>query len=113
MKPTILIFTALLFFTSCAKKETTKDCETNNYGTIHVSFTDALVRHSILATEPGTTNFREKLLAIGVTSDTIHLAPNTWPLSISSIDNGGLAINQTSKTAITTKCSDETFSITF
>ena len=113
MKTIALLLTGFLFITSCNKKDTLKDCETNNYGVVHINFTSTANRHSIIANGPGGSNVRDKITPSGISSDTVHLSPDTWVLAIASIDAGGSAISQDTKTAITTKCSDETFTVTF
>jgi hypothetical protein len=113
----LLILSALfLGFSACKKKaEEIKDCEKNNYGVVTVTFTSTANRHSILINYPGTAYSRDEIVPKGQASDTVHLPPNTVPysFSISSLDDGGAAIDQSNKTSTVSKCSEATLSVNF
>jgi hypothetical protein len=99
---------------SCKKNDTptVKDCETNNYGVVTINFGSTSVIHSIIVTYSNGV-FREKLVGIGKSSDTIHLAPGFYPTAIASVNNLGQTITQTTKNLAATKCSEETISVGF
>lgn len=116
----LLAFSLLIFFADCKKKttndnNTVKDCEKNNYGVVTVNFGATTHIHSILVTFPGTSISHEKIVPKGQSSDTLQLKPNSsaYPISISSLDSVGAAIDQSNKTATVSKCSAETFSVPF
>ena len=113
MKKILPALLLLLSVAACTTKDAIKDCETYNYGVVHITYGGTANRHSIIANGPSASNVRDKITASGVSSDTLHLSPDTWTLSISSIDANGLAISQDVKTVTTTKCSDATETVTF
>lgn len=98
---------------SCRREDPIPDCEINNFGVVTFNFTGTSLRHSILITYPGTSSVREKIVAKGKMSDTIHLRPETYQVSVSSLDNQGQAVDQTNRTFTTTQCSEEQSSIPF
>jgi hypothetical protein len=99
---------------SCKKSDTpsVKDCETNNYGVVTVNFGSTSVIHSIIITYSNS-SFREKLVGIGKSTDTIHLAPGFYPASIASVNNLGQVLTQITKNLAATKCSEETIPVAF
>lgn len=106
----ILVFLAILIF-GCSKSK--MDCETQNYGVLKITFDLSSYRHSTIATLSGTSVFKEKITAIGITSDTLHLTPGTYLLNISSIDGGGAAIDTQNGTKVITQCVEATTSVSF
>ncbi|MBS3914918.1 MAG: hypothetical protein KG003_10485 [Bacteroidetes bacterium] len=117
MKPILFVTGILIISTFSCKKNSAeiKDCDKNNYGTITINFSSTVYRHSILITYPGSGNSREKIVAKGVASDTVHLAPNAnnYPVNVSSIDDFGAAIEQKTEFATITKCGEVKFSFNF
>jgi len=106
----ILIFSSILII-DCKKSKL--DCETQNYGTLKISYGLSSYRHSAIVTLSGTSTTREKITAIGLTSDTLHLNPGTYVLSISSIDGGGAAIDTQNGSSSITQCVETSTSVSF
>lgn len=106
----ILIVSAFSFI-RCTKSA--EDCEKNNYGVLSVSYGLSSSRHSILFTPMGSLNSKDKITAIGVTSDTVHIKPGTYNVEIASIDAGGLAIDSQSGTVLIEQCGETTKTVTF
>lgn len=105
----------ILSFYSCKKdsKETQSDCQTNNYGTLKVTYSSSSVKHSILVTF-NTGSFREKISAIGTTSDTVHLTPGSYPISIASLNSSNEALDQqTFQSQNISQCTDTNLSVAF
>ncbi len=99
---------------SCNKKEVTPDCEIKNYGVLKVSFAAANIKHSILVTFPGAGGRgREKIVEIGKSSDTLHLFPGSYPVSIASVNDRGLAIDDESKTVAIKTCENTEINVNF
>lgn len=103
----------LIIQASCKREPEIPDCQINNYGIVTIVFSDASVKHSIIVTTPGTTRFREKILPKGKMSDTLNLKPDTWPVTISSLNSQGQAVDQTNRSYTTTQCSKEESSVPF
>ena len=80
----------LLVISACKKsgnsgQAASGDCQTNNYGVLEVTFTDAAHRHTVTVQEYiiGSVNPpvyldspRVKIFPIGTLSDTLHLTPS-------------------------------------
>lgn len=100
---------------ACKKKEDRKDREINNYGTVTIAVTGTINSHSILITYTNPTYSREKMMAKGQLTDTIHLTPNAteYPMNVSSIDNFGSAVDQKTEFAFATQCGDIKYSFSF
>ena len=106
----ILILLAVLIF-SCKKSKL--DCETKNYGILKITYGLSSYRHDAIVTLSGTAMSRDKITAIGLTSDTLHLTPGTYLLSISSIDAGGSAIDTQNGSSDITQCNESLTSVSF
>ena len=94
-------------------KKSKMDCEENNYGILKITYGLSSYRHSTIATLSGTAIFREKISAIGLTSDTLHLSPGTYLLNISSIDADGAAIETQNGSKVITQCDESSTSVSF
>jgi hypothetical protein len=106
----ILILFAILII-DCKKSKL--DCETQNYGILKITYGLSSYRHSAIVTLSGTATTREKISAIGLTSDTLHLKPGTYLLSISSINGSGLAIDTQNGSKTITQCVESSTSVSF
>ena len=107
-------FILVLFVISisgCVKSK--PDCEENNYGILKITYGLSSYRHSVVVTYPGSLSGREKITAIGVTSDTLHLPPATYPLNISSIDGGGAAIDTQNGSGTIRQCDETLITVSF
>jgi hypothetical protein len=113
MKKTIVLALVLVVISISGCKKSKADCEENNYGVMKVTYGLSTDRHSIVITAPNPGENREKITAIGVTSDTLHLAPATYTLSISSINGSGLAIESKDGSATITQCNENSTSVSF
>jgi hypothetical protein len=107
-----LILLAFVISISCCKKDK-PDCEENNYGILKINYGLSSYRHSVLVALTGTSGFREKITAIGVSSDTLHLTPGTYSVGISSINASGLAIDTQNGSNVITQCNESLVSVSF
>jgi hypothetical protein len=107
-----LILLAFVISIADCKKDK-PDCEENNYGILKITYGLSSYRHSVLVTHTGTTYFREKITAIGVSSDTLHLAPETYSVAISSINASGLAIDTQNGSNAITQCKESLATVSF
>jgi hypothetical protein len=105
----LIIFSVVIL--NCKKDK--PDCETKNYGTLKVTYGLSSYRHSVVVTPSGSISSREKITAIGVSSDTLHLAPGTYMVNISSIDGTGAAIDSQNGSSEITQCVQASASVTF
>ena len=106
----ILVLSAISIF-GCKKSK--MDCEEKNYVILKITYGLSSYRHSTIATHSGTSIFREKISAIGLTSDTLHLTPGTYLLNISSIDAGGAALDTQNGSKAITQCAESSTSVSF
>ena len=111
-KKSLIVFLLITINFGCSKKDeeiTEKDCEVNDYGIVSINYSSNSVKHSVIITTSGTSTFREKISAIGVVQDTIHLRPGAYSLSISSLNNANEVIDQFPALSVTAaKCSERT-----
>ncbi len=101
---------------SCSKKDEeiiVKDCKKNDYGIVTINYSSNTVRHSALITLSGTTIGRDKISAIGVVKDTLHLKTGTYFISIASINAQNQSLEELSFSVTTTKCSERVIDVNF
>jgi len=113
MKKIIGLFLLLVIVSFPGCKKSIPDCEENNYGILKMSYVAGSYRHSVVVTGANPGMFREKITAIGVASDTLHLRPATYNLSVAVIDANGLALNLQSGNAVITLCNESPASVSF
>ena len=110
LKKSAIVILLIIINFGCSKKDEdiiVKDCEKNNYGIVTINYSSNSVKHSVVITANANSTFREKISAIGVIKDTIHLKTGAYSLSISSINNANEAIDQLPILSATpTKCSE-------
>jgi hypothetical protein len=106
---TALICIIVLF--SCKKDSSAKtDCEANNYGVYRVNFTSTTLKHHILVIIGF--GYREKDVAAGTLTDTLHLEPDTFSVFITS-NNGGAAIDTDISSATIIQCNETVKNVAF
>ena len=108
----LTLILVVISFSGC-KKTTTADCETNNYGILKISYGLSTYRHSVIVTAPNPSQNRNKITAIGINSDTLHLAPASYILNISSINANGEAIDSQNGSETITQCNETLTSVSF
>jgi hypothetical protein len=89
-----------------------KDCEKGNYGIVTVTFGATTAQHTIRIAYSAT-SFRQKVIAAGNSSDTVHVRTGTYPLSISSVGSGGQVLETYNRLVVTERCNEQTFGVTF
>jgi hypothetical protein len=107
----LFLLFSIISFTGCKKSKA--DCEENNYGVLKVSYGLSTYRHSIVITAPNPGENREKITALGISSDTLHLAPATYTVSIASINGSGLAIESKDGSTTISQCGENSISVSF
>jgi hypothetical protein len=107
----LFLLLSLISFSGCTKSK--PDCEVNNFGILKMSYVASSYRHSVVVTGANPAMVREKITAIGVTSDTLHLRPATYDLSVALIDANGAALNLQSGNAVITQCNESSASVSF
>jgi hypothetical protein len=113
MKNILACILILSTFSFSACKKDKADCEENNYGILSVSYGLSSYRHSIIVSNSAAYFDRDKITALGINSDTLHLAPGTYSISISSINADGLAIDTQNGSSTITQCDKSSTSVTF
>jgi hypothetical protein len=108
----LTLILVVISFSGC-KKTTTADCETNNYGVLKISYVPSTLRHVLVATAPNPNQSRRKITDIGVTSDTLHLPPETYSLTIASVDLDGIPNDLQYGSATITQCNETLTSVSF
>jgi len=108
----IALFIITIFF-ACKKDSSTDNtsCEKENYGTLKVDFGSGTTKHSILVFIGAVA--REKTIIAGKLSDTMHLAPSSYSVIISSVTDNGTPIELRNATANITVCGEDTESVPF
>lgn len=107
----LILLSFTISISSCTKDKNA--CEENNFGILKITYGLSSYRHSVLVTLTGTSDFREKITAIGVSSDTLHLTPGNYSVGISSINASGLAIDTQNGSSAITQCDESLISVSF
>ena len=90
-----------------------KACEKGNYSIVTVTFGATTVRHAIRIVYAPTRPPREKIIAIGKSSDTVRVRAGTYPISIASIDSTKKDIRTFDEVVVTESCDERTIGVTF
>ncbi len=106
----IAVFFTLLY-SGCEKG--LSDCEDHNYGILKVSFNSGTYRHRIYVTNSSTLKTKTKICNIGTMSDTLHLNPGAFVVSISSIDMNGLPEETQNISTRLSRCNESSVTIDF
>jgi hypothetical protein len=95
----ILLFTTVFF--CCSKEDettttpTVEDCKQKNYGLLTVNYSNLSANHAIdvtVVSDSPVLNTRTKTSNTGVATDTLHLKPGIYRISISRINANGQSL---------------------
>ena len=111
-----IILTSLLYSCKKDKKEESsnlKDCEKNIYGVLKVEYNSAFHDHSILLTPINTALGFEKITKKRFLSDTMHLKPGIYNVSVSALNDKGESIEDSRFEISVSQCVDILKKISF
>ena len=106
------LLTAIAIIAGGCSKDNKPDCEEGNYGVFTVNFGTANVSHGMVISSPGGA-FRDKIVPIGKSSDTVHLFPGDYPIEISSRNANNQAIQSQVKLVTIATCDNQVTSVPF
>jgi hypothetical protein len=113
MKRLISAALLCLFIIGCDKNNDNRPhCDLNNYGFLAVSFADPTVRHRIRVYQEQVL-FKEKIVEIGKTSDTVTFAGGSYPVTIASINGLGQVLQSENRVAAMATCVTNSMSVDF
>ena len=102
-----------ILFLGCNKNDGNRPhCDLNNYGFLAVSFADPTIRHRIRVYQEQVL-FKEKIVEIGKTSDTVMFAGGSYPVTIASINGLGQVIQSENRVAAMATCVTNSMSVDF
>jgi hypothetical protein len=113
MKKMIGLFLLLVIVSFSGCKKSKADCEENNYGVLKVSYGSSPNIHRIIVTFTNPSQTRVKSTAYGITSDTLHLAPATYAISIASVNLNAQTIDSQDGSAVIAQCDETLTSVSF
>lgn len=97
----IALYVSSISLISCTKNDEPviipekpiNDCVSKNYGVITVNFATVNERHAIDITTIITNVIKSKIVNIGIATDTVHLKPNNYNVSIQKVNANGAALD--------------------
>ncbi len=113
----LVILISIASFFSCSKEDetattlTVEDCKQKNYGLLTVNYSNLSANHVIdvtVVSDNPVLNTRTKISNTGVSTDTLHLKPGIYRISISRIYTNGQSLeNHPVETSNISQCSTQ------